>query len=78
MIEMFIHCNETGALKAFDAAKSLGFFCTGFIPMSKCGDMLMMQNLFSYSVDYSQYVTVEPFTSFIESVKAFDPDIIKE
>lgn len=78
MIELFIHCNEAGALKAFESAKSLGFFCTGFIPMAQCGDMLMMQNLFSYSVDYSRYVTVEPFTSFIESVKAFDPDIIKE
>ena len=78
VIELFIQINEPGAQTAYLAAEEIGFFCTGLIPFGRRGDMLMMENLFSQSVDYDTFQTVEPFTGVIRNIRALDPDQIQK
>lgn len=74
VIEMFLPLNDKGAAAAYSAAKSLGYFCTGFLPMSERGDMLIMERLLAHAVDYGELKTVEPFTGLIESIRKLDPN----
>lgn len=78
VIELFIMLNEPEAVFAYEAAKKQGYFCTGFLPMSKCGDMLMMQNLMAQAVDYDALQTVEPFTGLLERIRTLDPNEMQE
>lgn len=74
VIELFLRIDEPGARNAYEAAKKLGYFCTGFLPMSGRGDMLMMENLYAHTVDYDAMQTVEPYTGLLARIRAFDPN----
>lgn len=74
VIELFLPAGEPGAAEAYKAAKRLGYFCTGFLPLSGRGDMIIMENLMAQAVDYKALQTVEPFTSLLERIREMDPN----
>ena len=72
--EIMINIQDPSAPYAYEAAKDLGYFCTGMFPVSSGCDYLMMQNTMSRIVDYSSIKTTEPFGKLVGMVRDLDPE----
>ena len=72
--ELMINLQDPAAPAIYDAAKGLGYFCTGMFPVSSDRDLLMMQNPMSRIVDYASLQTTEPFGKLLEMVRGLDPE----
>lgn len=73
-ISIYLSAESSVFLEAYEFAKKEGFFFTGIFPNTDQGDVVMMQNILSNIVDYSQIVSIPPFTELLEFIRNLDPD----
>lgn len=73
-ISIYFSAASPVLIDAYETAKEEGFFFTGIFPNADQGDVVMMQNILSNIVDYTQIVTIEPFTELLEFIRKLDPD----
>ena len=71
---LYFSIQNPESINVYEAAKKQGFFFTGILPNSDQGDIMRMQKMLIHVVDYDAIVTVEPFTTLLNMVRAFDPD----
>lgn len=71
--EMYICMSDPGATYAYHCAKDSDFFCTGILPCTEKGDMIIMECLFSQVPDYGAMETIGAFTELLDKVKKLDP-----
>ncbi len=74
MIQLCLSMDKPGVYQAYEAAKAQGFFCTGLLPVTGMGDVLLMTNLFENMVDYENIQLLEPYKPLLEMVRKLDPD----
>lgn len=72
--EIFINAEDPGAVYAQNAAVKNGYFCEQYIPCPDGKDYIVYARIYSNPVDYSEMITVSPFTEMLENVRNFDPD----
>lgn len=73
-IQLCFSMDKPGVYQAYEAAKAQGFFCTGLLPVTEMGDVLLMENLFENTVDYENIQVLEPYKPLLEMVAKLDPD----
>lgn len=73
-ISLYLSAESPVLQDAYKTAKEDGFFFTGIFPNTKQGDVLMMENILSNTVNYSEIVSIEPFTELLEFIRSLDPD----
>ena len=71
---IFLNLNDPAAPRAYDAAKSLGYFCIGMFPGCDTHDYLLMQNILVSTPDYAGLETIEPFTTLLKKIRELDPN----
>ena len=73
-ITLYLSIEDSGAIELYNAAKKQGFFFCGVIPNADQGDVMRMQKMLTHVVDYDSIITVEPFTTLLNMIRALDPD----
>ena len=71
---LYLPVEDKAFIKAYEIAKTQGFFFSGLIPATDQGDVILMNNLLAHVMDYDSSVTIEPFTELLNFVKSLDPD----
>lgn len=70
---LLINLGDPHAPAAYDAAKNLGYLCTGMFPGCSDSDYLMMVNTMGRPVDYDRLVIHEDYAGLLDLVRKLDP-----
>ena len=74
MITLYGSLEDSGFPALYSNAKTDGFFFTSILPNADQGDVVVMQKMLKSAVDYENIITVEPFTTLLDMIRALDPD----
>lgn len=73
-ILMLIATGTEQSVLAYDAARSLGYFCTGLFTGCSDDDYLMMEHVVYSTVNYGSLETVDPYSGLLDLIRGNDSD----
>ena len=68
-INLLIATGSERSVLAYDAARPLGYFCTGLFTGCEDDDYLMMENVVFATVDFDSLSTIEPYTGLLSIIR---------
>lgn len=72
--ELFINCDDPGAVFAANEAVRQGYFCVRYISCPEGNDYVVYTKMYSDPIHYHNIHTTSPYTEVLAQVKRFDPE----